>query len=80
MKISVEITLMPLHNDYKEHIYSFIENLKGAEFKVISTPLSTQIFGDFDKLIPFLNNEIEKSFQNQEKVMVNLKIFKGDRS
>lgn len=80
MKISVEITLMPLNDDYKEHIKDFIQVLKSSEFKVLETPLSTQVFGDYDKVMPFLTDTIEQSFSGQEKVMVNLKLFKGNRS
>lgn len=79
MKISVEITLTPLQDDYKRPIKDFIEVLKSSEFTVIDNPLSTQINGDYDVLMPFLTKAIKQSFENQEKVIVNLKIYKGDR-
>ena len=80
MKISIELTLLPLQNDFEEHIIQFIKRLRASEFTVLENPLSTQIYGDYNLLMPFLTSEIKKSFDNQENVVVNLKIVKSDRS
>ena len=80
MKISIELTLLPLKNDFEAHIILFIKRLRKSEFTVLENPLSTQIYGDYDLLMPFLTSEIKKSFNNQENVVVNLKIVKSDRS
>lgn len=80
MKISVELTLLPLQNNFEETIIAFIKRLRLSEFTVLENPLSTQIYGDFDLLMPFLTSEIKESFNNQENVVVNLKIVKSDRS
>ena len=79
MKISIEITLLPLHNHFEEHIINFIKRLRASEFTVLENPMSTQIYGDFDKVMPFLTKEIKLSFENQENVLVNLKMVKSDR-
>ena len=80
MKISVEITLLPLHNDFENHIIQFIKRLRASEFTVLENPMSTQVYGDYDKVMSFLSEEIKTSFENQENVVVNLKIVKSDRS
>lgn len=80
MKISVELTLMPLQNDYENHIKAFIKKLRLSEFTVIENPLSTQVYGDYDALMSFLTDEIKISFGAQDSVIVNLKIVKSDRS
>lgn len=80
MKISIELTLLPLQNDFEEHIKSFIKKLRDSEFTVLENPLSTQIYGDYDTLMPFLTSEIKKSFEGQEHTVMNLKIVKSDRS
>lgn len=80
MKISVELTLMPLQNDYEEHIMAFIKKLRVSEFIVLENPLSTQIYGDFDVLMPFLTKEIKASFELQNGSVMNMKIVKSDRS
>lgn len=80
MKISVELTLMPLQNDFEAPIIDFIKNLRASNFTVLENPLSTQIYGDFDALMPFLTKEVRNSFENQEHVVLNMKIVKSDRS
>ena len=80
MNISIEITLMPLNDNYKDVIKDFILSIKNSEFKVLENPLSTQIYGDYDKLIDLLKAKIKHVFSNNEGIMVNLKIVNGDRS
>tara|TARA_Y200000002_G_scaffold357187_1_gene339530 strand:- start:406 stop:666 length:261 start_codon:yes stop_codon:yes gene_type:complete len=79
MKTSIEITLMPLDNNYKKIIKEFIQSLRSMKFKIIETPLSTQIYGDFDLIMSSLLTEIKTTFEKAEGVMINLKIVKGDR-
>ena len=52
MKISVELTLAPLDNEYKVIIRDFIISLRKTGYNVL-TPLSTQIYGDF---LPLMND------------------------
>ena len=80
MKISIELTLLPLQNDFEEHIIAFIKKLRTSDFKVLENPMSTQIYGDYDALMPFLTKEIKTSFENQDNTVINLKIVKSDRS
>lgn len=80
MKISVELTLMPLQNDFEEHIKTFIKKLRASEFTVLENPLSTQVYGDYDTLMPLLTKEIKASFETQEHTIITLKIVKSDRS
>lgn len=80
MKISVDLTLSPLQDDYEKHVTDFIKMLRDSEFTVLENPLSTQIFGDFDQLMPFLNQKIKESFQNQDICVLTMKIVKTDRS
>ena len=80
MKISIELTLLPLQNDFEEHIIAFIKKLRTSNFTVLENPMSTQIFGDYDALMPFLTKEIKTSFEKQDNTVINLKIVKSDRS
>ena len=54
MNVSIEMTLMPLNDNYKDVIKDFILSIRNSEFKVLENPLSTQIYGDYDKLIDLL--------------------------
>ena len=80
MNVSIEITLMPLKDNYKEVIKNFIKSLRNNEFKVFENPLSTQIYGDYDKIMNLLNSKIKSVFSENNGVMINLKIVNGDRS
>ena len=80
MKISIELTLLPLQDNFEEQIVNFIKRLRASKFTILENPMSTQIFGDYDVLMPFVTSEIKKSFENQENILVNLKIVKSDRS
>ena len=80
MKISVELTLMPLQQDFEIPIIDFIKRLRNSKFKVLENPMSTQIYGDYDELMPYLTNEIKASLAQQENAVLNLKIVTSDRS
>jgi uncharacterized protein YqgV (UPF0045/DUF77 family) len=80
MKISVELTLMPLQDNFEAPISKFIKKLRESKFTVLENPMSTQIYGDYDELMPYLTKEIEASLQQQENAVLNLKIVTSDRS
>ena len=80
MKISVELTLTPLANDFEKIIKDFIKKLRESDLKVIETPLSTQVYGDYDDVMNFLRKSTYESFQNCDNIIMNMKIFKSDRS
>lgn len=80
MEISVDLTLSPLQNDYEKHVINFIKALRNSQFKVLENPLSTQIFGDYDELMPFLNQEIKRSFETVGISVLTMKVVKTNRS
>ena len=67
MKLSIELTLTPLKNDFIPPIKLFIKQLRGLGFDIIENPLSTQIYGDFDlimdKLVPLIKKRLTKRNQ-----------------
>ncbi|MHA7056618.1 thiamine-binding protein [Aquimarina sp. M1] len=80
MQISVELTLTPLQDNFEQHIIQFIKRLRDSEFKVLENPLSTQVYGEYDKLMPFITEEIKKAFGDMEHVLVYMKMVKSNRS
>ena len=80
MKISVELTLTPLQDDFEPPIKEFIKDIRNSGFTVLENPLSTQIYGDYDALMQFLNKAIKNAFINLEHVVLNMKMVKSDRS
>lgn len=80
MKISVELTLSPLQDQYEQPIIDFIVKLRNSGLKIIENPLSTQVYGDFDEVMSVLNSEIKTAFQAIERGVLFVKIVKSDRS
>ena len=80
MKISVELTLTPLKLDYVKTIKHFIKSLRNTEFKLIENPLSTQLYGDYDQVMSSLLPLVKSTFEQEDAVMLHLKLVKGDRS
>ena len=79
MDTSIELTLMPLSDDYKSIIKKFIMSLRDSRFQILENPLSTQIYGDFEPMMQMLIEKINSIFSNCDGIMVNLKIVKGNR-
>ena len=80
MKLSAELTLTPLKDDFIPTIKSFIKSIRESKFTVLENPLSTQIYGNFDDLITFLIPEIKAVFEKEDAVILQIKLVKGDRS
>lgn len=79
MKISVELTLTPLQDDFEPAIIHFIKRLRASNLKVKENPLSTQVYGDYDKVMEVLNEEIKEAFELIDKGLLYMKIVKSDR-
>jgi uncharacterized protein YqgV (UPF0045/DUF77 family) len=80
MKVSIDLTLSPLQDDYETHVINFIKELRNSKFTVLENPLSTQIFGEYHELMPFLTAQIHNSFEDQKICVLTMKIVKTDRS
>ena len=80
MKISVELTLTPLKSSYVITIKQFIQNLRKTGFTIIENPLSTQLYGEYDQVMSSLLPLIKSTFEQEDAVMLHLKLVKGDRS
>ncbi|MGC6422202.1 MAG: hypothetical protein ACON47_09690 [Flavobacteriaceae bacterium] len=80
MQISVELTLTPLKNDFEPPIKAFNQKLRDSQFTVLENPLSTQIYGEYSTLMAFLTPAIESVFNQEEAVVLQMKLIKGDRS
>ena len=80
MKVSIELTLTPLSDDFEPSIKTFIKKIRTLGFKVMENPLSTQIYGEYDTLMSAIQETIKETFEEESFVMLNMKIVKGDRS
>lgn len=80
MEISVELTLTPLQDDFEAPIKKFIKALRKSGFRVLENPLSTQVYGEYDKVMEFLTEEVKEAFLSTEHVLLTMKIVKSNRS
>lgn len=63
MDIAVEISLYPLHDDYIPGIQDFITRLNAHPgLRIVTNHLSTQVFGDHDRVFEALRREMGRSF------------------
>ena len=71
MEITVEISLYPLNENFKEIIKEFIFNLnKYQNINFVTNNISTQIAGEYNIIMDILKNEIKNTFENHRAVLV----------
>ncbi|MEP6261064.1 MAG: thiamine-binding protein [Gillisia sp.] len=80
MKISVELTLTPIQDNFEPAIIHFIKQLRDSGLTVMENPLSTQVYGDYDEVMKVLNIEIKTAFEAIDRGLMYIKIVKTDRS
>ena len=81
MRISVDISLYPLTQDYVEPILAFINTLEeNPKLIVKRNSLSTQVFGEYRDVMDCLNSEIESVFAQIPASAFVLKMVGSDRA
>tara|TARA_B110000091_G_scaffold176392_1_gene191208 strand:- start:25 stop:285 length:261 start_codon:yes stop_codon:yes gene_type:complete len=79
MDCSVEISMYPLKEDFKPSIIQFIKNLRAYPFiKIDTNGMSTQVFGDYKRVMQAINTEMENTFLNENSVVFTLKVINSD--
>jgi uncharacterized protein YqgV (UPF0045/DUF77 family) len=76
MEIGVEISLYPLNADNIPPIQNFIDRLNaGGSLRIVTNSMSTQIFGDYDAVMPLLLRELRQSFIDNDKAVFVMKVL-----
>lgn len=79
MLCSVEISMYPLHKNYKLLIIDFIKRLRSyPQIKIITNGMSTQLFGSYELLMNMLNTEMGMAFKDNKSIVFNIKIVNSD--
>ena len=55
-------------------------DLRSGGVTISETPLSTQLYGSYDALMPFLMKTIKTALDEEEKGIMHRKIYNSDRS
>ena len=80
MKASIDISLYPLTEDYLPAIQTFISNLSQYDdIAITRNDLSTQMFGDYDRVMDILKQEIRLSWETYGKGIFVVKFLLDDQ-
>ena len=79
LKASIDISLYPLKEDYIPAIADFIDRIgQYPEVHIARNDLSTQLFGDYDKIMDILKEEIRYSWMTWGKGIFVVKFLLED--
>ncbi len=79
MKISVELSLYPLDDNFLSIIQDIVKKLNSDQrVQCYTNTMSTQIFGEFDNVMTALNESIKYSFENYGKQVFVAKFLNSD--
>lgn len=79
MKLTIDISLYPLTEDFIPVIKEFIGKIeKYDSVSVLKNNISTQVSGDYDTIMHLLSNELKLVFQKMRSVFV-VKFLVGDK-
>ena len=75
MKVTLEITMYPLTDGYKEDVKAFLRRLNQFNnIEVITNGVSTQIFGEYDEVMKAYTESLKPSMQGETPIAVVSKI------
>jgi uncharacterized protein YqgV (UPF0045/DUF77 family) len=81
MQLSVEISMYPLNSEYIAPITAFIERLKSYDdIEVIGNTMSTQLFGDYQRVMSILSEEMQTVHEQDDTVIFATKFINGNLS
>ena len=79
MKMTVDISLYPLADDYLPAIQAFIGRIQQhPDVAVVRTDLSTQLFGEYEDVMGLLQDEIRISWEKYGRGIFVIKFLQGD--
>ena len=75
------MSLYPLKDEYIPVIKHFIDRVNThADLKVITNTMSTQIFGDYDRVMDVIRDEMRYSFEQFGRAVFVCKFIDSDLS
>ena len=79
MKISLEISLYPLDDNFLSIIQDIVKRLNAnTEVTCLTNTMSTQVFGEFDVVMKLLNETVRYSFETYGKQVFIAKFLNSD--
>jgi uncharacterized protein YqgV (UPF0045/DUF77 family) len=79
MRITADMSMYPLADEYKPAIISFIKELREVDgLEVVTNQLSTQMRGEFDVVTNAINSCLKQSMVEQGKLVLVVKYLNAD--
>ncbi len=80
MMLSVEISMYPLQDGYKDKIKTFLDdiNAQAGEIEIRSSNMSTRLFGEYEQVFSLLNRAMKSSMEQFGKIVFVCKFLEGD--
>lgn len=76
MKVTLEITMYPLTDGFKNEVKSFLKRLnQQPNIEVITNGVSTQVFGEYDDVMQGYNSALKPSMDSETPIAVVSKII-----
>jgi uncharacterized protein YqgV (UPF0045/DUF77 family) len=76
MKVTLEITMYPLSDGYKEAVKDFLRSLNKIEnIEVITNGVSTQVFGEYDYVMKAYTDALKPSLESETPIAAVSKII-----
>lgn len=76
MDIGLEISLYPLQQQFRDPIHALIERLQSdGALRVVTNSMSTQIFGDYDRIMALLTRELRGALSNVPPAACVIKVI-----
>ena len=80
MKISVDISMYPLEDDYCQPIIDFINALEThPKVSIQRNSMSTHIYGEFTDVMSVMNSEVEQVLETLPNTVFVIKLIGTDR-
>jgi uncharacterized protein YqgV (UPF0045/DUF77 family) len=76
MKVTLEISMYPLTDAYKDEVKNFLRRLhQQPNIELITNGVSTQVFGEYDDVITGYNFALKPSIESGTPISVVTKII-----
>lgn len=80
MQVSLDISLYALQDDYKTPVDNFLAKIaQDKELTLVYNDLSTQIYGDYDRIMALMTQEMAEVFQHSPDTVFVLKLVGRNR-
>ena len=71
MRIAVDLSLYPFHQDYNQEVQHFLDTLpRPAGVTITTNALSTHLVGEYDEVMALLSRQLRPTFERLAALFV----------